>query len=111
MQEALIALGRVLEAHDARSRARHAIKPLKNELEVAKEKAFHYGMFEDCGDFYVEQKALAEREVSNAVSAKIAAERRYKGMKLTFLETYPAFAGLLEKHIKKQAKENGKLAH
>lgn len=110
MSEAFIALGRVLEAHEVRYRARRDILYYKGELASAERDYRALGYFEDCGDYYEQEKLFAERVVSQAVSRKIDAEKRYKAMKLTFLEMYPAYADTFFKHLEKQSKNHRHLS-
>lgn len=86
--EFYIALGGVLEAYAQRTFAREAPKAAARALESAKAQEGHFGMFADCGDFYREETAEAKGVMAAAVRNKIAAEKRFKALKLAFFETY-----------------------
>ncbi len=82
----LIAAGRVVEAFRNRAHRRRCAFSAKAAVETARESHRWFGGYEDCGSFYETQLAIAEAEFQTAVSEKIAAEKRYKALRLALLQ-------------------------
>lgn len=90
-----IDLGGVLEAHKNRAYRREQAKKSRDEAQQAKKQASRWGMFEDCGDSYQSASDEAEGCHQATWNAKVDAEKNFKKLKLTFLETYPGRAELI----------------
>jgi 2,4-dienoyl-CoA reductase-like NADH-dependent reductase (Old Yellow Enzyme family) len=100
--EAWFEMGRVLEAHSTRAFLRSRLIGLTTEKDKAERDERWGGGFEDCGDFYREMLAVAKAALSQCVSAKISQEKRYKALKLTFLERFPYMREELETRLAAQ---------
>ena len=103
-----IDMGRVLEAHEARRAARLAIDGAEKVKVDAERDVRALGHYEDCGDFYHSELDIAKRLLDEKVSAKIKAECRFKAMRLTFCETHPEQAALLEALLAEQSRRHAK---
>ncbi len=106
--EAWIELGRVLEAHSTRAFLRAGLTGAAAAKELAAKERAWGGGFEDCGAFYREGLARAEGGLSGAVEAKISQEKRYKSLKLAFLERFPAMRDELEARLDAQIRALGR---
>lgn len=87
--------GALQEAYTNRTHLRQKVKDHRVDVERARKDVSIFGIYEDCGDAYygwldteiTTHRVLTERKVS--------AERRFKSLKLTFLETYGDQARLI----------------
>nr|WP_250808465.1 hypothetical protein [Neorhizobium tomejilense] len=98
-EDVLCALVSVAKAHGTRAVARNAAVTAKAEVEEAANDLRRFGMFSDCGPSYESAKDAADGVLRHAVSKKIRAERAYKKVRLTAIETYPGIEALIEKYI------------
>lgn len=83
-----IDFGRIVEAYHVRKKMRENVKSYKESLERERKDLRTFGMYEDCGDSYQSSFDQAQGEFSASKAYKINAEKRFKFLKLTFLETY-----------------------
>lgn len=97
--EELTALVSVAKAHGVRAAARLKAKQAKAAIAPAEEELRHFGMYEDCGDFYQTMVDEAKGVFSAAVASEIGAEKAYKKARLTAIERHPSLEGLIETYV------------
>jgi hypothetical protein len=95
-QEQIASLVAVAKAHAVRAHCRDAAKTAKVAQEEATKDCMRFGRYADCGPSYDAALDTAKGVFSTAVSAKISAERAYKKVKLTAVETHPGLAPIIE---------------
>ncbi len=96
-----VELGKILGQHEAVFQTREAIAAQKKVAETAAAWARGYGMYEDCGESYCEDKRVQENILEYLIRLKINQEKYLKKIKYEFKEAYPEFdlaAFLVESH-------------
>lgn len=101
--EAYVEMGRVLEAHNTRFVQRHNTRKQFRNVASARSDYNDFGMFEDCGSSYASELDAAKAVSAFALAEKVASERHFKKLKLTFAEKYPEFADELANRLKVQS--------
>ena len=104
---ALIALGRVLDAHETRHRARCMLRLRAEEKERAEYECRALGGYADSGEFQHTERAAARAVFDAALAAKVEAEQRFKAMRLGFTETHPNLVQALDALLDQQARRHG----
>lgn len=96
---AAIMMGQILQAHNARRKARDRAKATHKNLEAADRDMGTFGRYEDCGDSYHSMYYEARGAHGEAVQNKITAEKTYKALKHQFIEAYPDMVNELDEAL------------
>ena len=101
--EAFIGMGRVLEAHDERQRARKSAIDSASSQQGAESLCSLFGMYDDCGPSYEADLEAARGIHTKALQEVIAAESRFKAMRQGFSKAYPSMIEEINSRLAAQA--------